>query len=136
MDPTPASANALKTAMPARLFAYTTASFMVGAVFYTVSSLFIHLTAIPGWAGMAALGGFGTAYASLGYGIGKRYMRRKLPPFAAPYGFALLLVSSGIGLTWMKGEMPDTISLALFAACCTLGALVGSHLGIKAGRSA
>lgn len=112
-----------------RLFSYTTASFMMGAVTHMLSSGFLPFTLYPSGIGWAAMAIYGAAYATLARTITKRYLRKtRLYPWFPHLLGALMVLPPAIQVI-LQGDFPDPSLAAAFILILLIGTQIGTKLG-------
>jgi hypothetical protein len=135
MDPTapkPQSVTqTLETLNVPRLFSYTTASFMLGAVTHMLSSGFLPFTLYPAGIGWVVMALYGAAYATLARTIAKRYLRKTRLLLWFPYLLGALMVLPPAIQVVLQGDFPDPLLTAAFILILFIGTQIGSKLGIS-----
>lgn len=119
----------------ARLFAYVTGAFMLGAVVHMISSVFLPYTQVPGGVGLAVMGAYGAIYLNLAWGLGKRYIRKTRILLWFPYVLSFLMIVPAIVQILLKEEFPDPLQRVLYILVILVGALIGSRIGIQKAQS-
>lgn len=127
MDPTPPTEKPMNGA---RLFAYSTAAFVSGALTHTVLGMFTHLTLIPGWVGVAVLTLFAALFAGLAFIFTRRFRRKDIGPAFLPYLLALLLTIGPLVMTALKNDFPTPAEWTLFGIVLAIGSLTGARLSV------
>lgn len=123
----------LETPNIPRLFSYTTAAFMLGAVVHMLSSSFLPFTQIPGGIGLVVMAAYSFVYGNLGWSVAKRYLRKTRILTWVPYALAVLLVLPASIQVHLQQDFPEPSQAWLYIGIVLIGALAGSKLGIAAG---
>ena len=119
----------------ARLFAYVTGAFMLGAAVHMISSVFLPYTQVPGGIGLAVMAAYGAIYLNLAWGLAKRYIRKTRILLWVPYLLSFLMIVPAIVQILLKEEFPDPTQRVLYILCILIGALIGSRIGIQKAKS-
>ncbi len=119
----------------ARLFAYVTGAFMLGAVVHMISSVFLPFTQIPGGVGLAVMAAYGAIYLNLAWGLAKRYIRKTRILLWVPYVLSFLMIIPAIVQILLKDEFPDPLQRVLYTLFILVGALIGSRIGLQKAKS-
>lgn len=137
MDSTPPKPHSLimtlETPNIPRLFSYTTAAFMLGAVVHMLSSSFLPFTQIPGGIGLAVTASYAFIYGNLAWAIAKRYLRKTRILTRVPFVLAVLMVVPGTIQVHLQQDFPEPYQAWVYIGIVLIGALAGSKLGITAG---
>lgn len=137
MDPAPPQPDALimttETPNIPRLFSYTTAAFMLGAVVHMLTSSFLPFTQIPAGIGLGVMAAYAFMYGNLAWAIAKRYFRKTRILHRIPYVLSVLMVVPAAIQVHLQQDFPEPSQAWLYIGIVLAGALAGSKLGISAG---
>jgi hypothetical protein len=137
MDPAPPKPNAVimttETANIPRLFSYTTAAFMLGAVVHMLSSTFLPFTQIPGGIGLGVMAAYAFIYGNLAWSVAKRYFRKTRILHWIPYLLSTLMVVPAAIQVHLQESFPEPLQAWMYIGIVLIGASIGSKLGIAAG---
>lgn len=123
----------LETTNLPRLFSYTTAAFMLGAVVHMLSSSFLPFTQIPRGIGLAVMASYAFIYGNLAWAIAKRYLRKTRILTWVPYVLSVLMVVPAAVQVHLQQDFPEPSQAWLYIGIVLIGAFAGSKLGIAAG---
>jgi peptidoglycan/LPS O-acetylase OafA/YrhL len=116
-----------------RLFSYTTAAFMLGAVVHMLTSSFLPFTQIPAGIGLGVMAAYAFMYGNLAWSVSKRYFRKTRILTWIPYLLSVLMVVPAAIQVHLQQDFPEPSQAWLYVGIILTGALAGSRLGIHAG---
>ncbi|MEX0721431.1 MAG: hypothetical protein WD059_12235 [Balneolaceae bacterium] len=108
---------------------------VISAAFILLTSELLVQTAVPSWAGILFLLGYGLVYMNLVFVSSRRFMRRLHGPSVSPYIFSVLIALPP--LIWVNiydaglGKSNITFMITIIIGC-GLGAYLGHRAGLKA----
>lgn len=116
-----------------RIFAYTTASLVLGLSLIIISHSFIQYVAREGTSGLLFLLGFGLVFLNLNFGASRRFVIKAVHVNWVCYLMAILMIGPTVFWVYTK-DVGLGESQFLFIIVTIFSAFLGAYFGIRRGR--